>query len=263
MSPEAGLKPGIDQGWLGEQLIKSPTRHAYAFWDLNHHPDQAQFVTLTVNGNPRGYLMTWRNKGNPPAVHWISDELHDEALLSAFPAPPFRAFVPERWVDAVVASIGNASTRRVDIMENTGPILTIARPTPVRPITMEDQKKFHALADGDPEHSLSGHRDLDLDQTKSWGAFDGTRLVSFAHASVTLPEVWILNGIYTDPAYRRKGFGRVVTEAATRAGLNEGARVGLYVFPDNIPALHLYRHLGFHEVERLFVVDAPTSAPGL
>ncbi len=259
MAPEANLRPGIDRGWLDEELAKSPARHAYAIWDLEHYPDQAQFFTLTVSGGPKGYLLIWRGTGGTPSAHWISDEPDDQALLAGFPSPPFLAFVPERRADTVVASVHNATTRRVDLMENPGPSRPTTAQTPVRPLTMDDQQEFHALVDGDPEHSLSRHRDLDLDTTRSWGAFDGRKMVSFAHASVTLPQIWILNGIYTDPAYRGKGYGRAATEAATRAGLDEVARVGLYVFSDNTPAVRLYRHLGFREVERLVLVDATSS----
>lgn len=57
MDPEDNLRPGVNRGCLEVELVKSPPRHA--FWDLEHHPDQANFFTSTMNVK-RGRVLSAR-----------------------------------------------------------------------------------------------------------------------------------------------------------------------------------------------------------
>jgi ribosomal protein S18 acetylase RimI-like enzyme len=75
------------------------------------------------------------------------------------------------------------------------------------------------------------------------------RLDGKAVASARLvlgPTVAGLHGIAVDARERRRGYGRMITAIATRAGLATGHKlVWLSVIEDNTPAVELYRSLGF------------------
>lgn len=60
------------------------------------------------------------------------------------------------------------------------------------------------------------------------------------------PLVAGLHAVGVDARYRRRGYGRMLTTIATRAGLATGHKlVWLSVIEDNTPAVEMYRSLGY------------------
>ena len=72
------------------------------------------------------------------------------------------------------------------------------------------------------------------------------RVVFVAYADVQRPEGWLLQGVYTWPDRRRRGFARGGVAALCREADRAGAgHVQLAVVQGNEPAERLYRGLGF------------------
>jgi len=158
-------------------------------------------------------------------------------------------------------------------------------PVPVRPFRLgRDEQAWlevnaRAFA-GHPEQGTWTLADLQHRERQPW--FDprgfllheeGTRLAAFCwtkvHLHPVLGEIYVIG---VDPDYQGRGLGR----ALTRAGLGHLATRGvptamLYVERDNMPALVLYRSLGFTEhhrevqysgeIEPAGQVDTPTTRP--
>ena len=71
-------------------------------------------------------------------------------------------------------------------------------------------------------------------------------IVWVGYADVRLDEGWLLQGIYTWPAWRRRGFAAAGVTALCQVAFAASAEhVQLSVVEDNIPAHSLYEHLGF------------------
>ncbi len=158
-------------------------------------------------------------------------------------------------------------------------------PVPVRPFRIgRDEQAWlevnaRAFA-GHPEQASWTLTDLERREREPWfdpGGFllheAGTRLAAFCwtkvHLNPVLGEIYVIG---VDPDYQGRGLGR----ALTRVGLGHLATRGvptamLYVERTNIPALVLYRSLGFTEhhrevqftgeVEPAGQVDTPTTRP--
>jgi ribosomal protein S18 acetylase RimI-like enzyme len=251
------LTNGIDREWLEELATRDPILHAYALWDYHYFPDRTQFVTLSRGGRPKCYLLTWISPADIPTSHWISRDTDDELLVSALPPRPLTVVAPERVVKKVLAARGPATLSRVDLMEHHGDS-KLLRPTSitVRRLTGADRPLVHRLLEKGPEALREGMQHVDLDTKMLWGALEGQELASIVHASVTLPTAWILNAVYTGEQFRGKGYCKAVVTAATRAGLETGAHVGLYVFADNLPAHRAYERVGFRVIEQKVIIDA-------
>jgi RimJ/RimL family protein N-acetyltransferase len=72
------------------------------------------------------------------------------------------------------------------------------------------------------------------------------RVVFVAYADVQRPEGWLLQGVYTWPDRRRRGFARGGVAALCREAATAGAgHVQLAVVSGNAPAERLYAGLGF------------------
>jgi RimJ/RimL family protein N-acetyltransferase len=72
------------------------------------------------------------------------------------------------------------------------------------------------------------------------------RIVFVAYADVQRSEGWLLQGVYTWPDRRRRGYARAGVAALCRRAAEAGAaHVQLAVVADNAPARALYTGLGF------------------
>jgi RimJ/RimL family protein N-acetyltransferase len=78
------------------------------------------------------------------------------------------------------------------------------------------------------------------------------RIGFVAYADVQRPEGWLLQGVYTWPALRRRGLAAQGVAALCRGAFQAGAdHAQLAVVEGNLPAVRLYEELGFRPFERL------------
>ena len=84
---------------------------------------------------------------------------------------------------------------------------------------------------------------------------DQGRTVFVAYADVRRPEGWLIQGVYTWPEARRRGFARRGMDATIREAFASGAsHVQLAVVEGNERATALYRELGFEVFSELRTV---------
>ncbi len=91
------------------------------------------------------------------------------------------------------------------------------------------------------------------------GVYADSRLVAVAGTHVVSPEegVAVVGNVFTHPRYRGRGYATLATGATTAALLRQCRDVVLTVDPNNTPAVHAYRRLGYAEGCRL--VEAPVT----
>lgn len=62
------------------------------------------------------------------------------------------------------------------------------------------------------------------------------------------PQAWLIEGVYTLPAARGRGFARAAMASVAEAAASQDKLACLYVHLANEPALSVYRRVGFQEV---------------
>jgi len=254
--PAAGetLVEGIDRAWLGAQARADPVTHAWAVWDLDHEPGRFRLVSLVREGHTIGYLLIWY-AGGVPRVHWVSSDPVDGLLALGLPLPPVIAIVPERVAIGVGERLHSTKTYPLDVLVCAGRTLTPPDPR-VRRLRSPDAAALTEMVARNPGMETASYATVDLERVSVWGAFEADHLVAAARIAVQLPAVWIITGVFTDPAFRGRGLGREVTAAATADALAAGARAALYVRADNAAAQTIYREVGFEWVDRRIWIDA-------
>ncbi len=84
---------------------------------------------------------------------------------------------------------------------------------------------------------------------------EGGRLVFVAYADVRCDEGWLVQGVYTWPKYRRRGYARRGMDSVLREAFASGAsHVQLAVVEGNDRAARLYEALGFEAFAELRTV---------
>jgi len=89
-----------------------------------------------------------------------------------------------------------------------------------------------------------------------YGLFINERLVSIACRYIALPDVWIIGDVFTHPDFRGRGYAKIVTSAITRDAVASGAKALLHVREDNVPAIKVYKRLGYEVIRKRFWVHA-------
>ncbi len=109
-------------------------------------------------------------------------------------------------------------------------------------------------AEGDPVHYRREH----IAEGCYWGVVDEERLVAIAgtHAIGRSHGIAILGNVFTHPRYRGRGHATTATAAVTAALLEQVDEVVLSVDPQNTPALHAYRKLGYLPVGEIIEASA-------
>ena len=121
----------------------------------------------------------------------------------------------------------------------------------VRRLTGSEAFRINSLyrSDGTPAFYTADN----INQAVYYGAFEEGRMVAVAGTHVISPvdEIGVVGNVFTHPAYRGRGLGRLVTSAVTKEVLTSCREAVLSVDPANVAALRAYDVLGYKEVTRL------------
>lgn len=266
------------------RLVPSDERELVAF--LARRPaDNAYLLGLVARGGlddaAMGALFAWTEQGRINGVALLGSNL---VLSHGIPADGIAAFVElsrgSPWVvrvivgpDAIIDAFAKALAPTHIDLERAGQILlqvdrrTLprdARSIDLRPVQPNEVDQMMALDLAmvreelgiDPfAADMQGYQrgwQRRIAEWRAWvaGPVGGPLCCKVDQAAVS-DHVVQLAGVYTAPAYRRRGLARSVVGEMCHLLLREVARVVLYVNADNAPALRLYRSLGFYEVGRV------------
>ncbi len=250
------LRPTIDRIWLEEAVRTDPLSHAYALWDLLHLPRSVRFVSALEHGRTVGYLLIWLGRPAAPVVHWAGGTTGAALLARRLPIPPFVAIVPPEVEADVRAVHPDARASPILLMwRGRGPPGTTDPEGLVRRLGRSDREtlKHWSLARPGTEHRE--YLGVDPAEEPVWGAFESGRLVGVVRASVRLPMVWVVSGVYVDPEVRGHGLGRRLVGALVEEAERAHAPTGLFVREESAAARHVYLSLGYRPVGRRLWMD--------
>ncbi len=251
------VRPTIDRAWLERAAARDPVTHAFALWDLEWNPGRIRFFSALEGDATVGYLLVWLGHPRAPVVHWFGTGPGSERLAEWLPTRPCVAIVPEKVVAEVEAARGPGRRYRELILTRERGTAWIApdEKKRVRRLTRADVPLLEPWARRQDDPVVAEYPFIDPEVDIAWGAFEGDRLVGATRAEVRLPRVWVLGGVYVEPAARGRGWGRELLGAALRTAEMTGAKVALYVRVDREPARALYESVGFRPVGRRVWID--------
>jgi len=155
---------------------------------------------------------------------------------------------------------------RIEIAYRLGPERIVAADAglpgvarPARPADLEDlvfaaraslwEEDRPDPADGDPE---GFRRWVQSRLSRARIVAEGDQLAFVAYADVRRPQGWLIQGVYTWPEMRRRGYARRGMDSIVREAFASGAdHVQLAVVEGNERAFSLYRGLGFEPFAEL------------
>lgn len=92
---------------------------------------------------------------------------------------------------------------------------------------------------------------IEWERADSWSVASGGTVVAFGQIVPKRRNRLHLARLIASPERRGQGLGRLLAAHLLEAALSRGPeRISLNVAPDNVPAIRLYRSLGFSEAAR-------------
>lgn len=254
------LRPTINREWLERAAAQDPFSHAYGRWDLDHLPNRVRFVSALDGDETVGYLLVWLGHPTRTVVHWVGADPRARILAEALPSRPLVAIVPEVFQNVVVAARGPARPFTLLLLASDGavpssPVVRAPSPATVRRLDRPDTPELSAFATRQTDPVVAEYPTLDPGEEWIWGAFERGRLLGVVRAAVRLEDVWLVGGVFVDPAARGRGIGEALIVAALASAREARVRVGLYVREDRLEARHLYERLGFRPTDRRTWLD--------
>jgi ribosomal protein S18 acetylase RimI-like enzyme len=240
---EVTLRPTIDRAWLETLVEEDPSLHAFSLWDLDRYPTQVRFVSARVGERTVGYLLIWLGLPRQPIVQWFGESAEARSLAEALPTPPVGVVVPETMREFIEPRLGAVEAVPLRLLE-------VPREAPLPEIPTDPSVRTLVAAD---------YGSVDPSQELVWGYFEEGRLRGVARRSVVLPRVWVITGVYVDPACRSRGFGLAIIRALLDAGHRAKATVALYVRADRPAPQAVYAKAGFRERARRVWLGASTT----
>jgi ribosomal protein S18 acetylase RimI-like enzyme len=116
-----------------------------------------------------------------------------------------------------------------------------------------------AEAAGQPVGMLLGFpmQARDDDDAVSPPPFDGSDVFA-PYKYLEAPNTWYICGVAVLQKYRGQGIGKALMQIAREQALKQGYdQLSLVVFEENIPAVQLYRSLGYNTLDRAPIVPHP------
>jgi ribosomal protein S18 acetylase RimI-like enzyme len=251
-------RPTIDRAWLEAASHDDPILHAYALWDLDHHPARVRFASAVQGTTTLGYLLLWPLGDGGTVVHWLGDAVETAPLLAHLPPRPLIVVCSEAGGPAVERLRGPVAVHvvRTEVAERGTPPPAGARDEMVRRLTGADRAALRAFAEQQSDRIGAAYAGIDPEIDPVWAGEEGGRIVALARPAVRLPHLWLIGGVYVAPAHRNQGWARATVRAVMAEADRAGAPCGLFVREDAAPALSLYERLGFRPVARRLWIDA-------
>ncbi|MDE2745147.1 MAG: GNAT family N-acetyltransferase [Chloroflexota bacterium] len=258
----AEITRSLDREALGDRLQADRYSAAYALAQLDEDAwPEAEFYRCRIGTRESIVCHSSGGLGNATTLAGPADGV--EAILQLHPGFPstFAIAEPEH-VDALERVY---SFRHITRMMR----MLVTRET-FQPNHREAQPMLGAHVDllnrlynaeGDPTHYRREH----IADGCYWGVVDEERLVAVAgtHAIGRSHSIAILGNVFTHPRFRGRGHATTATSAVTAALLEQVDEVVLSVDPENAPAIHAYRKLGYRYVGDIIEASATRHASTL
>ena len=236
---------------IREYLRRDPVRNAFVLHDLAEEPERARFWLVRRGGRPVSHLLVYdSSQFGALWAHLAGEPDAGRLLLPCLPKQGVIVLCPPEMAGAVLDHVvgGRAIPEEIMVVERGEERLVGSGPAVRVPAEQAEEYARLVVPSIVPlSPALIERNRQHLAEQVVYGVFQEGALVSVAGTSVRTDDAWIVGGVVTLPAYRRRGYARHATSAVTRLALESAGRAGLWVDAANAPAIALYQELGYRQ----------------
>lgn len=231
--------------------------HHFDIYDLLYEPENTTiYVAYDQTNSLSGYLLTYKGL-RTPATRLYGEREAVSQLLNLLEKEKMLIFCPPELLDVVEERFPQARCYLEDQMYVSRSSVRFINHEKAMRLDPEHASSLAELySSGEPSYARSEERCRTLLEKHSvYGVFADDELVSAAIALKRMPEVSEITGVFTKPKSRGRGFATITTSAATEEALKNAPKTTLFVRSDNIPAVEIYKKLGYRKICEWYWID--------
>lgn len=235
-------------------LLRDPTANGFAIEDIREMPKDGELYSSkdSLTNEITGYLLN-HYEGDELFVNLESQSEQDAAqLLTRVPTDNSLTIylhtdpANEQTVKNYFLSKRREFEKTDDFLMAVGrDTAKLVHPNYAKIITRRYKRDVATLISHSTRDELTELASQVLDQGKIWGMIVDGHAVSIAAIASSQPEIGVIVDVNTHPSYRRRGYGTMVTSAATERALQVSKAVSLFVNSSNVEAIRIYEKLGY------------------
>lgn len=245
------LDKNLERNLLG-YMNQDRIRHFWGIYDLKNMKENIRTIIAQSEGNISGYLMEIDKRiihirGNADCATPLLKSANPHVPL--FNIEPAQLHGVKRLYNHFEPTDATSKGKITEFlsMKVNGNGFQPVKARNVRELGGEDAEEVGKLLMREPDR-IKG-----LLKEVSYGLYEIDQLVAFAAAPEVLEDLAIIRGVYTRPDLRGKGYATKVCSAVTARLIEQRKEPFLYVSKDNLPALSVYRKLGYRETGHVFL----------
>jgi len=236
-------------------------RNVFAVYDLQHDFEHTLMYASLENGKLGGYILIYTALDFPSVI--LESDVNTAGKLIAYaPKDHFIIHCPLELLPPIQERFPNEK----HYVENW----MVARKGEARFFKSENVRKLCNLEDALKLAKLLSTQEKRpkpsaekcyamISKMPTYGMFENNEIVSYASSFAQLPQIWLIGGVCTHPAYRGKGYATLATSAITEEALKNSESAALFVRSDNYPAVRAYEKIGYRKVGEKLWVDVGTG----
>ena len=244
-----------------ESLKSDIIKHVFAVYDLQKDAQHTTVYAASEKGEFEGYILIYSAADVPSVILECEHNVADR-LLEHAPHNKFIVHAQPSLLPAIKKRFPNSNHYVEDWMLVRKNEARFYDSELVKPLLdKEDASKLAALLlsrKDRPANTLTTYAEW-IKRMPMYGVFKEGRLVAYAGSFIQLPEVWLIGGVYTDPAHRNKGYATLATSGITKEALTKAEAAALFARADNLPAIRAYEKIGYRKIGEKVWVDVGTG----
>jgi RimJ/RimL family protein N-acetyltransferase len=244
-----------------DALRSDVIKHVFAFYDIQHEPEQTTMHVAFEDGKIKGYILIYTAL-DFPSIILECDKDSAEKLLKYAPEKHFIMHTTPNLLSSVVQKFPDAKHYVENWMLVNKGHANFFRSANVRRLrTEDDAARLSALLstrEERPRAAASRYMNM-ISNMPTYGVYANRQLISYAGSFIQLPQVWMIGGVYTHPDHRSRGYATLATSAVTEEALKNAEAAALFVRSDNYPAVKAYEKIGYKSIGEKLWVDVGTG----
>jgi GNAT superfamily N-acetyltransferase len=244
----------VDERLFFNYLDTDRIRHVFTIYDLKNTREKTKVWVAFRNSGIAGYLFEYDKRfihthGDPESIpELLSKTTLDGPILIIRPdhlKAVEKVFEPVERLDP--SSKGKVTTFLV--MKTDSDTFTPTISHPVKKLGTEDLDEVSKSL-GEELRNLVQNA---VNEGFAYGAYENGSLASCATVSEHFEDVALIRGVFTITSLRSHGLATSVCSALIEELIRMGKTPVLWVSKDNLPALRVYKKLGFKETGIMFL----------
>ncbi len=238
----------MDEQLFFNFLNKDRIRHVFTLCDLENMREKTRVWIALRDAEVTGYVFEYDRRivhthGDPKNVPELLSKIGlDEPVLVVQPdhmKAVKKVFKPVKRMD----STGKGKITTFLVMKADSATFTPAIKHAVKKLRTEDLDDASKGIDEELRNMVQNA----INRGFAYGGYENGLLVSCATVSEHLEDVALIRGVFTVPSMRGQGLSTSVCSALVEESVRLGKTPMLWVSKDNLPALKIYKKLGFKE----------------